>query len=213
MGASTGKFDQRGQFDIDARQAEVVGERPRIEPLDPNEFDPEARALAVAIRESLGITDHSNMPELFATMLKHPDLYQCQLKMGIQLYNGALPARDRELAVLRVGWLCRAPYEWGQHVDIAKRVGVTDEEIERVTRSSAAPGWSAHDAAILRGVEELLGDQMISDATWNQLAKAWTECQLIEFPTLVGQYVAIAYSQNALRVRLPGELKEGLRHR
>jgi 4-carboxymuconolactone decarboxylase len=200
-------------FDIDARQAQVVGERPRIEPLDPSEFDPEARKLAVSIRESLGLTDHSNMPEVFAIMLKHPDLYQCQIKMGIQLYQGALPARDRELAVLRVGWLCRAPYEWGQHVDIAKRCGISDREIERVTQSSAAPGWSAHDAAILRGVEELLGEQMISDATWRQLAKTWSERQLIEFPTLVGQYVATAYSQNALRVRLPEELKDGLRHR
>jgi 4-carboxymuconolactone decarboxylase len=169
--------------------------------------------LAVSIRESLGLTDHSNMPEVFAIMLKHPDLYQCQIKMGIQLYQGALPARDRELAVLRVGWLCRAPYEWGQHVDIAKRCGISDREIERVTQSSAAPGWSAHDAAILRGVEELLGEQMISDATWRQLAKTWSERQLIEFPTLVGQYVATAYSQNALRVRLPEELKDGLRHR
>jgi 4-carboxymuconolactone decarboxylase len=210
MGASSGNPQH---FDIDARQAQVVGERPRIAPLDPGALDPEAKALAVTIRESLGLTDHSNMPELFATMLKHPDLYQCQMKMGIQLYQGALPPRERELAVLRVGWLCRAPYEWGQHVDIAKRYGVTDEEIERVTQSSAAPGWSAHDAAILRGVEELLGDQMISDATWNQLARSWSERQLIEFPTLVGQYVAIAYSHNALRVRLPAELKDGLRHR
>ena len=201
------------QLDIDARQAEVVGDRPRIGPLDPSEFDPEARALAVAIRESLGLTDHSNMTELFATMLKHPDLYQCQMRMGIQLYQGALPPRDRELAVLRVGWLCRAPYEWGQHVDIAKRSGISDQEIERVTQSSAAPGWSAHDAAILRGVEELLADQMIADGTWNQLAKTWSERQLIEFPALVGQYVATAYSQNALRVRLPEEIKDGLRHR
>jgi hypothetical protein len=71
-----------------------------------------------------------------------------------------------------------------------------------VTQGSAAAGWSDHDAAILRGVEELLADQSISDATWAALAARWDEPQLIEFPMMVGQYVATALVQNALRVRL-----------
>ena len=202
-----------GDFDIDARQAQVLGQPQRIAPLDPKEFDTEARALMVAVHESIGLTDHSQVSEVFATMFKHPDLYRCQMIMGAQLLgNGALEARERELAILRVGWLCGAPYEWGQHVDIAKRYGVTDEEIERVTQGSSAPGWSEHNAAILRGVEELLGEHMISDETWNQLARTWTERQLIEFPALVGQYVAVAYSQNTLRIRLHPD-NRGLKHR
>jgi 4-carboxymuconolactone decarboxylase len=159
------------------------------------------------------VTEHTRVPHVFATMLKHPDLYRRQMEMGIQLLgNGALSERERELAILRVGWLCRAPFEWGQHVEIAKRYGVTAEEIERVTQGSSAPGWSEHHAAILRGVEELLGDQMISDETWSVLSQTWTEQQLMEFPALVGQYVAIAYSQNALRIRLNAG-NRGLRHR
>lgn len=204
---------ESADFDIDAREAQVLGQPQRIEPLDPKEFDPEAKALVIAIREAAGVKDHSVIPAVFATMLKHPALYRCTMEMGIQLMGkGALPPRERELAVMRVAWLCRAPYEWGQHVNVAKRVGVTAEEIERVTQGSSAAGWSEHDAAILRGVEELLSDQMISDEIWNVLARTWTERQLMEFPTLVGQYVAVAYSQNALRIRLNPENK-GLRHR
>jgi 4-carboxymuconolactone decarboxylase len=200
-------------FDIDAREAQILGPPQRIAPLSPEEFDEDARALVVNIRESLGIKEHTRVPPVFATMLKHPDLYRRQMEMGIQLLGkGALNVRERELAILRVGWLCRAPYEWGQHVEIAKRYGVTGEEVERVTQGSSAPGWSEHQAAILRGVEELLGDQMISDETWNVLAQTWTEQQLMEFPALVGQYVAIAYSQNALRMRLNAG-NRGLRHR
>jgi alkylhydroperoxidase family enzyme len=200
-------------FDIDAREAQVLGKPQRIEPLRQEDFDDEARALMITVRESLGISEHSVMPEAFGTMLKHPGLYRCQMEMGIQLLgNGVLSPRERELAVLRVGWLCRAPYEWSQHVDIAKRYGVTAEEIERATHGSSAPGWTEHEAAIVRGVEELLGDQSISDDTWNVLARTWTERQLLEFPTLVGYYVAIAYSQNSLRMRLNAG-KKGLRER
>jgi alkylhydroperoxidase family enzyme len=135
------------------------------------------------------------------------------MDIGIQLLGkGLLSPRERELAVLRVAWLCRAPYEWGQHVEIAKRYAITAEEIERVTKGSTAAGWTEHEAAIVRGVEELLGDQMISDETWDVLARTWDERQLMEFPTLVGQYVSVAYSQNALRIRLNAG-NRGLRHR
>jgi alkylhydroperoxidase family enzyme len=201
------------RFDIDAREAEVIGKPQRIAPLEPEAFDDEARALVISVRESLGLSDHSQMPEVFRTMLKHPGLFRCQMEMGVQLLGkGAIAPRDRELGILRVAWLCRAPYEWREHVDIAKRYGVAIEEIERVTQGSAAPGWTVHEAAVLRAVEELLGNQMISDETWSVLAQTWTERQLIEFPTLIGTYVAIAYSQNALRIRLTGK-NNGLRYR
>jgi 4-carboxymuconolactone decarboxylase len=204
---------ESADFDIDAREAQVLGSPQRIAPLEQEDFDDEARALVITVRESLGITEHSAMPEAFATMLKHPALYRCQMEMGVQLLGkGVLSPRERELAVLRVGWLCRAPYEWCQHVDIAKRYGVTAEEVERATRGSSAPGWTPHEGAIVRAVEELLSDQSISDDTWNLLARTWTERQLLEFLAVVGYYVSIAYSQNALRMRLsPG--KKGLRER
>ncbi|MFT4047980.1 MAG: carboxymuconolactone decarboxylase family protein [Solimonas sp.] len=197
---------------IDAREAEILGAPQRIAPLGIEELDDEARAMAIRVRESAGKTEHAKLPDVFATMMKHPRLYRCQMEMGATLFRGALSARERELAVLRVAWLCRAPYEWGQHVEIAKRFGVSAAEIERVTAGFSAPGWSEHDAAILRGVEELLREQMISDATWDVLARSWNEQQLIEFPTMVGQYVATAYAQNTLRIRLNPE-NRGLRHR
>ena len=189
-------------FDMAARQAEVVGDAPRIAPLKQAELGADSLDLCIAIRESVGVHDHSVIPDYMLTMVKHPEIFRCQMEMGTALFQGRLPPRERELAVLRVGWLMRAPYEWGQHVVIAKRYGLSDEEVEWVTQGSAAAGWTAHDHAILRGVEELIGGAAISDATWAALAQTWDEAQLIEFPMMVGQYVATAYVQNALRVGL-----------
>jgi alkylhydroperoxidase family enzyme len=140
-------------------------------------------------------------------MLRHPDLYHPYTALALQIYRGALLPRDRELAVLRIGWLARAPYEWGQHVKIGKQVGITPQEIERVIIGSKAPGWSEHDGAVLRAVEELLADAMICEQTWATLTRHLDEKQLIELPILVGQYLGIAFIQNALRMRLmPGNL-------
>jgi 4-carboxymuconolactone decarboxylase len=190
---------------IAAREAEITGKPQRIEPLAIEELNGDAKALVARIRASTGSAPDADVPEYFRTMVKHPEIFRCQLEMGTVIFKGTLPPRERELAVLRVGWLLRAPYEWGEHVAIGKRYGITAEEIERVIVGSAAPGWNEHDAAILSAVEQLLADQTISDATWATLAKTWSEPQLIEFPMMVGQYVATGLVQNALRMRLgPG---------
>jgi alkylhydroperoxidase family enzyme len=197
--------DQRSRVDaaaIAAREADVTAEPQRIAELRPEEVSDEAKALIDKIRASAGAAPAADIPGYFRTVMKHPEIFRCQLEMGAVIYKGRLPPRERELAVLRVGWLVRAPYEWGEHVDIGKRCGLTPAEVERVIQGSSAPGWSEHDAAILRGVEELLANQMISDATWATLAKRWDEAQLIEFPMMVGQYVATSYVQNSLRIRL-----------
>jgi alkylhydroperoxidase family enzyme len=189
-------------FDIAARQAHVVGDGPRILAIDNDDVDDESHAVVTRVRASAGAGPAAIMPDYMRTMIKHPEIFRCQMEMGAAIFQGRIPPRERELAVLRCGWLCRAPYEWGEHVDIGKRYGLSDEEVARVQQGSAAPGWSEHDAAILRGVEELIGDQALSDATWNTLAKSWDEAQLIEFPMMVGQYVATAFVQNSLRIRL-----------
>lgn len=195
--------ESSGDLNIDARMEEIAGKPQRIEPLADEDLTPEGRELCARIRKSFNAGATDELPEVFATMLKHPGLYRVQMEMGIELVaNGKLPARDRELAVLRNAWLCGAPYEWGEHVDIGKRVGLTTEEIEAVTEGSKAEGWNEHERAVLRAVDELHMHKAITDETWAVLAASWDEQQLMEFPVLVGQYISTALLQNALRMRL-----------
>jgi alkylhydroperoxidase family enzyme len=128
------------------------------------------------------------------------------LTLANYLFRGSLPVRDRELAILRAAWLCKAPFEWGEHVKIFKRLGRgTEAEVLRVRQGGDAPGWTDHEAAVIRAVDEFLTDAMISDPTWAVLARGWSEPQLLEFPILVGQYLGVAFLQNSIRVRLmPG---------
>ena len=211
--------------DSERREALVLGDGPRIQPLQVDELTEDLLKIltrmeqvnsALGSREREAITELIaapaagtsaaavvNLPEIVRTMLRHPDLFARQADIGIQLLSeGALSKRDRELAILRTGWLCQAPYEWGEHVLVAKRVGITSEEIERITAGSAAPGWSEQDQAIVRAAEELYEDAMISNETWATLSKRLDERQLIELPIVIGQYQAVAYYQNSLRLRL-----------
>jgi alkylhydroperoxidase family enzyme len=192
--------------DLEQREREIVGKPPRIAPLRAGEMGEAAQTIAARISAAAGSPTSGEVPEIVATLLRHPGLYEKHVALGTELLgNGTLPARQRELAVLRTGWLCGAPYEWGEHVAIAKRAGLTTLEIERVTQGSDAPGWSDQDRAVLRAAEELHQDATISDATWSALETFLDERQLIELPYLIGNYTKVAYLQNALRLRLRGD--------
>jgi len=187
------------------RTAQVVGDGPKIAAIPDSEMSSETRNLVDTIRLSAGAGTAAEVPDYMRTMVKHPALFRAQMELGTVLFKGLISPRERELAVLRIGWLAGAPYEWGEHVKISQRYGVTLEEIARVQQGSAAPGWSEHDAAILRGVEELLSDFAMSDATWDILARTWDEAQMLEYPSMVGQYVVTAFIQNSVRNRLAPE--------
>jgi len=197
----------------DARQEQVNGKPMRIAGLARDQFPPEAQALCEDLFSALGIPAPEELAPYFAVMVRHPGLFRCQMQTGAEFFaRGAIPVAERELAVLRSAWLSGAPYEWSEHVAIARTCGWGDDDIERVIAGSDAPGWSDHHRAIVRAVEELHADNMISDETWDALAQTWNEQQLIEMPALVGQYMLVAMVQNSLRLPL-GNDPRGLRAR
>ncbi|MCB2075327.1 MAG: carboxymuconolactone decarboxylase family protein [Novosphingobium sp.] len=202
----------QGGYEVAERHAQVLGSGPRIDAIPNDQIGAEAWNLVNALRESAGAPPTDDMPAFMRLMAKHPPIFQRQMEMGNVLFTGRISPRERELAVLRISWLAGAAFEWGEHVEIGKRSGLSAEEIERVTQGSSSPGWSAHDAAILRAVEELLADFAISDDTWETLAKSWDEPRLIELPMVIGQYLTTAFLLNSFRVQL-GEGNPGLAHR
>ncbi len=189
---------------IEAREAELFGKPLRIAPLKDDELSDDAASIVANVRAVMQIPQAGDIPDFFRIVLKHPDLFRAQMDIGIKIIapSAAIPRREAELAILRVAWLVRAPFEWGEHVEIGKRFAVTDEQVERITIGSSAPGWSDHERAIMQGVEELIDDTYISDATWDALTKTWNDAQMLEFPALVGLYLMTAMQQNAIRLRL-----------
>jgi 4-carboxymuconolactone decarboxylase len=201
---------------IEARHDEVLGGGPRLAPVDKATA---ADSVRISATRLIGAMDRpptalavDRLPEIMFTMCRVPDLWNRLIDLTVQLQgaNSVLPARDRKLAILRTGWLCQAPYEFGEHVKQAKRMGFTSEEVARVVAGSSAPEWEPHERAILRAVEELHERAMVSDATWDQLGARFDEAQLIELLVLIGQFTATAYLQNSLRLRLE-KGNEGLR--
>ena len=116
--------------------------------------------------------------------------------------RSSITTRDRELLILRTGYLCRSDYEWAQHAALALKIGLTSDELTRITRGPDAPGWSANDAALLRAADELHRDQHISDATWQRLRQRFDERQMMDIIFTVGQYTIVSMYLNSAGVQL-----------
>jgi len=92
---------------------------PRIPPLAAGEGDAQTAELLATV-EGAGASN------IFTTLVRHPGLFRKWSPFGGKLLSGKLPARERELLILRTGWRCQSAYEWGQHVRIGLASGITD---------------------------------------------------------------------------------------
>lgn len=166
---------------------------PRIPPLPADERDDAQRDLLDAVGSQLNI---------FTTLVRHPRLFRRWAQFGGVLLTGRLPARDRELLILRTGHNTDCAYELHQHEAIAAAAGLTGDEIARVAAGPDATGWDPFDAALLRAADELHARSRLSDATWAVLAERYDERQLIELCMTVGQYHLVAYTLSSLGIEI-----------
>ena len=197
--------------DVAARERVILGQPPRIPPLDRATIADvaaasTARLRKAAVRDGLPLS-LDQIPEIVVTLLRYPALWEAVCGVSIQLLgdDAKLPYRERQIAVLRTAWVWQAPFEWGEHVKHAYHGGLTADDIARVVAGPDAPGWTPLERAVLQTVDELRADAMVGDETWAVLAQHFDENQLFELLVLIGQFTNIAFFQNALRLRLePG---------
>ena len=137
------------------------------------------------------------------TMAHHPVLAESWLPYARHVAReSTLPPRERELLIQRIGYLCGSEYEWGHHTRIARGVGLSDEEIGRVTGGPDAAGWSNFDQVLLRAADELHRDGYISDRTWAELDTRYDTQQLMDVVFTVGYHNLMAMALKSFRVPL-----------
>ena len=188
----------------------------RIPPLPPEQWPPEMRDALAALRppeprhpfpRTEGRPKALNALGMLA---HHPALARAYNTFnGHVLFASTLSPRDRELLVLRVAAVRRSEYEWAQHAVLAEDAGLTAEEVERIAAGPDAPGWSPLDRAMLAAVDELLADALVADGTWELLAGALDERQLMDLVFTVGAYDLLAMAFRSFGVELDADLSAG----
>ncbi len=176
---------------------------PRLLPLEDSQWSAEQRELLAPMQQRNG-----RVYNVFKTLARHPKLMKRWLPFANHLlFKSSLAARERELLILRVAWLARSEYEWGQHVEIAGREGLAPAEIARVAEGPDAAGWTAEDAALLRAADELWEDACLGEASWAVLRRRFGEAEIMDLVFTVGGYAMLAMALNSFGVRLDQGIK------
>lgn len=184
-------------------------QKPRIEPILPSEWDEEILDALGAFPSSLNFVlsrwnekseDIRGMHVLgfFAT---HPALAKAFLTLNKHVAaDTTLTTRERELLILRIGWLTKSEYEFGQHIILGRRAGITDDEILRLQAGPDTAGWSEDDADLIRAADDLHFRSRLSDSTWEKLSKRYDHKQIMDLIFVVGVYALMATAINTYNI-------------
>jgi len=151
----------------------------------------DADATAAAIRDT-GLSEQLPPVNLMRTLMHNPPVGKIVGDaIDALVFSSVLDARLREIAILRVGWRIGAAYEWGHHYTIAKRIGLSDEEVTAV-QTADAEVLSAIERCVVRVVDEVLDGVSVSPDTLREAqALLGDDRALLELVKIPGCYRAI----------------------
>lgn len=171
---------------------------PRLPPLPAGEWD---ERLTRVLELSPGGTEEPM--HIFATLGRaDPELFRRWLAFGGALLAGRLPARLRELVILRTAFRFDGRYEWAHHIEMGGEAGVTAAELAALGGDLHTAAWTPLEGAALRAVDETADAGAVSDATWAALADELAESELIELLMLIAHYMMLTTVLRSLQIQL-----------
>ena len=132
------------------------------------------------------------------------------MKLGSYfLEEGKLDPKLRELAILRAGYLCHAPYEFSQHISFGRRTGLSESQI----RGIAAPNVALFDPremAVLAYAGELTSEARVADATYAAVSAFLNDEEIVELTLVTSYYNMVSRALNALQVDIDAPAQRDL---
>jgi len=153
---------------------------------------PDPAALPAEIRDTL-----AQLPvqlNVFRMLAHATTLFRPWLRLGTAILNELeLDPKLRELAILAVARETDCAYEWGQHVPLARLVGVGEEQIQAIERGEVEnPCFEARERIVLLATQAWLRRARLSEELWSSLASQLPPRQIIELCLVVGFYSMLA---------------------
>lgn len=118
------------------------------------------------------------------------------------VYESTIPARLREIAILRQAACAKSHYELHQHRLIALSNGLSPEEIALITSSEPVTLLSDCENLVCKMSEQLERNATLDDETCVSARAAFDDRQFVELVTLISFYCSVARFLNATRLEV-----------
>ena len=129
---------------------------------------------------------------IFRTLANAPNLLRRFNALGGELRNKTLiDPKLRELALMTVGRLTNAEYEFTHHWNISLQVGVRREQLEHLADFEESPLFNEQERAVMRYAAEATQQVKVSEATFNALRGWLDNRRIMELVMNVAFYNAV----------------------
>ena len=157
-------------------------------------------------KSDLSPADHDLLERpitLFKALVNSPKAARAFHGLGDYIrYGSKLDMRLRELAILQVGWLARAPYEWSHHVKLGLDFGLTEADIQALIDDTEGKPTEldALSRQVLHAAREMTIDGEMSDASFAALQTALGNEQVVDLTIIIAFYNAVVRVLATLRI-------------
>ncbi len=131
---------------------------------------------------------------IFKMMAHAETTFRPMVRLGSAiLARQKLPAKIRELAILRVAALSASRYEWVQHVSLAMLMGATRSQVDAIEKGElAAPCFDETERLVLDFTTEVVRNVRCSDDVFTRIRKRLTSQEIVELVLAIGYYMMVA---------------------
>jgi alkylhydroperoxidase family enzyme len=160
---------------------------------------PELAAIEARITAARG-----RISPLYQILLNSPPVVDgWEAMLTVIRQKTSLSPRVREMIILRVAVLNRAPYEFEAHIPHALAGGMSQETIDAL-RQDVAPdriaGLTQQDRDILAFTDAMTRDIDVSDACFDALSPTLGPQGMVDLAATVGAYNMVSRFLSALRI-------------
>jgi AhpD family alkylhydroperoxidase len=186
---------------------------PRLDLIAPADLDEAQRAVYEAITRGPRASQAGTVPIVdesgrllgpFAVMLLTPEVGNAMQQVGAKIrFSAALTGRERELGILAVAGGLRCDFERLAHEPAARKLGLTQAQVNAVLSGQVPDGLSGDEAVVSRLARVMTAERTLRDQDYEAGLAALGKERLAELTWLVGYYSALALSLAVFRPVLP----------
>ena len=147
-------------------------------------------------------------PNLYKALANHPAIISAWTEFANTLRNGSrTPRALRELVILRGAQLVQSEYEWAQHLRMARKAGVREEQIRALPQWKESKEFDAREKAAL-ALAEAVTQGRVSDELYKQAMQHFDHHDYVELAVTAGFYAMVARVLDAMGVQLEPDFRD-----
>jgi uncharacterized peroxidase-related enzyme len=174
-------------------------EMPRVAYVEKANAAPEVQKIYEGFESQFGIA----VPNVVKALSNSPGLASKVFPLANYFMNQSkLDPRVRELAVLMLMKRCNCEYGFVRHIDIAKKCGLSQEQIDNVVNYQTSPLFTADDKVILRYANELTANARVDDDLYARAENVVGKDHIVDLTGAIAFWNMMARNLNALQVTL-----------